>query len=196
MRELIKLASIILCIGLTSCHFGNDTSPLDELQSYGDENQLYTVRTGDTLNVKVWGEPRLSGEVYVREDGRFTMPLVNDIDAVGKTIPQVSADVVKKLRQFVPAASVTISVSQSSPIRYYFSGNVQKPGDYRSDSRITLLQAIATAGGFMPFADESAIILIRSSAVGEQRFELDYNKVVEGSEPNPLLRDGDTIVVK
>ncbi|HQH27907.1 MAG TPA: SLBB domain-containing protein, partial [Oligoflexia bacterium] len=108
----------------------------------------------------------------------------------------ITEDVTKRLQAFVPAASVTISVVQTAPIRYYLSGQFVKPGEYRSEGRITFLQAISTGGGLAPFADESSIILIRRGPEGELRYELDYNQVVEGKDPNPELKDGDTIAVK
>ena len=132
----------------------------------------------------------------MREDGKFTLSLIGDIQAEGKTLKDITQDVTARLQEFVPGASVTISVAQSAPIRYFLSGQFNKPGEYRTDSRITLVQAIATGGGFAPFADESSVILIRRSPQGELRYELDYNRVVDGKEPNPLLKDGDTVAVK
>ena len=85
---------------------------------------------------------------------------------------------------------------QSAPIRYFLAGQFLKPGEFRSEQGITLLQAIAKAGGLAPFADESSITLIRRNASKELRYQLDYNRVVNGKEPNPLLRDGDFISVE
>ena len=85
---------------------------------------------------------------------------------------------------------------QSAPIRYFLAGQFLKPGEFRSEQGITLLQAVAKAGGFAPFADESSIILIRKNAAKEFRYELDYNRVVSGRQPNPNLTDGDFISVE
>lgn len=170
--------------------------PLDELVMMDQAQSTYTVSAGDTLNVQVWGEPRLSGEVFVRDDGRFTMPLIDDVEAQGKTLKQLSADVTNKLSRFVPAASVSISVVQTAPVRYYLLGSFLKPGEYRSDGKITFLQAISSGGGFAPFANESVITLIRKTPQGELRYDLDYNRVVSGDEPNPQLKNGDVIAVR
>ena len=146
--------------------------------------------------VNVWGEPRLSGEVFVREDGNFTLQLIDDVKAVGRTPKDIGADVTARLQKFIPAASVSISVLQTAPIRYFLSGQFNKPGEYRSDKKITLLQAVATGGGFAPFADESGITLIRRIDDKELRYSLDYNRVIDGREPNPELKNGDIIAVK
>ncbi len=188
------LVGVAVLFGVVSCGPSNIRS-LSELSSLSEKGE-YTIQGGDTLVVSVWGEPRLSGPVVVREDGRFTLPLIEDVEAEGLTVKQLTVVVTKKLVEFIPAASVSISVGQSAPIRYYLSGQLVKPGEFRSDRRISLLQAIATAGGFAPFANESEIMLIRKSVKGDLRYRFDYNRVVDGREPNPELKNGDVISVK
>ncbi|MFN8392033.1 MAG: polysaccharide biosynthesis/export family protein [Bdellovibrionota bacterium] len=183
----VSAASVIGC--------GPKGRPLSELTNSAAEGQ-YVVQGGDTLMVNVWGEQRLSGEVFVREDGNFTMQLIDDVKAVGLTPKQISEDVSVRLKKFIPAASVSISVVQTAPIRYFLSGQFNKPGEYRSDKKITLLQAVATGGGFAPFADESGVTLIRRTPEGELRYSLDYNQVIDGKQPNPELKNGDIIAVK
>lgn len=194
LKHSIFILCILSCVSLSAC-FGNKGRPLDELQT-SSETSDYVVNPGDTLGVTVWGEPRLSGEVFVRDDGRFTLPLINDVPAQGKSLKELSDYVAGQLTEFVPGASVSITVVASAPTRYYLSGSFIKPGEYRSDSKITMLQAIATGGGFAPFADESSITLIRQTSEGEVRYELNYNKVVSGNQPNPRLQPGDILSVK
>lgn len=194
-RLVYVIATAILTTAVTSCGPRN-VRPLDELTATSKEAQ-YLVQSGDTLNVDVWGEQRLSGERFVREDGMINMPLVEEeIKAEGKSLKALGDEIALKLKKFIPAASVSVSVVQSSPIRYFLSGQFQKPGEYRSDKKITLLQAVATGGGFAPFADESALTLIRRGAEGEMRYRMDYNRVVDGREPNPELKNGDIIAVQ
>ena len=91
---------------------------------------------------------------------------------------------------------VNISLTQSAPIVYYLSGQFLKPGEYRTDKQITLLQAIATGGGFAPFADESNIMLVRRAEDGERRYRFDYGSLVSGDEPNPTLKTGDVVSIR
>ena len=193
MKKVIFLFLVILF--LASCSNSN-ISPLSELKSAVDKNAPYVVRAGDVINVQVWGEPRISGEVSVREDGRFSNPLVNDIPAEDLTLDQVASEVTERIKEFIPSATVNVTLIQSAPIVYYLSGSFMKAGEYRTDKRVTLLQAIATGGGFAPFADESNIMLIRRSLSGEKRYEFDYGKVVQGSQPNPELKSGDIISIR
>ncbi len=184
---------LAITILLSAC--SPSSRPLSELTPK-NEPGMYTVQSGDTLTISVWGEPRLSGDVAVREDGSFTMQLIEDVKAVGLTPKQISADVTTRLERFIPGVSVSISVSLTSPTRYFLSGQFLRPGEYRSDKKITLLQAVATGGGFAPFADESAVTIIRRGPQGELRYVLDYNRVIDGREPNPELKNGDIIAVK
>jgi polysaccharide export outer membrane protein len=124
------------------------------------------------------------------------MPLINDVPAEGNSLEELAKEIERRLAKYVPAASVAVSVSRSAPIRYYLSGAFQRPGEYRSDSRITLLQAIATGGDFQPFANRGAIVLLRKVGDGERRYVLDYSKVIAGKEPNPQIQDGDLISVE
>lgn len=195
-----RILLVIFCLsGLTSCGLfgGSNLSPLDELKPEAETSSEYTIQAGDVLDVQVWGETRLSGEVFVRDDGKLTMRLINDVTAEGRTAKDLGEEIKTRLSEFIPAASVTVSVIHTAPVRYYLSGKFMKPGEYRSDKRITFLQAVATGGGFIPFADESNIMLIRKGPEQiDLRYELDYNRVVEGKEPNPTLKNGDVIAIK
>lgn len=175
---------------------GANISPLSELAASQDKNAPYVVGAGDVINVQVWGEPNISGEVLVREDGRFSNPLVSDVQAEGLTLVEIGEQLSERLKEFIPSANVNVLLSQASATVYYLSGSFMKSGEYRTDKRVTLLQAIATGGGFAPFADESNIMLIRKSVNGEKRYQFDYAELVQGNQPNPALRSGDIISIR
>jgi len=189
----------LLTLSLSSCHLmSNKGSPLRDLAARSKELEHYRVRGGDTLDIQVWGEPSVSGIVNVRHDGRFTLALVGEIFAAGKGLDQLAHEVETSLSEFIQSASVIISVRERAPLAYYLSGSFQNPGEFRSDKNIKLLQAVATGGGFAPFANESKITIIRPhlDGSGDARYYLNYNKVVNGTQPNPILQDGDTITVE
>ncbi len=185
----------IMSIGISACSDSN-LRPIEELAIQKDSKESYVVKSSDILMVQVWGEPRLSGDVVVRQDGRFSLPLAQDVQAEGLTLTKIATNLTEKLKEFIPTATVDISLTQSAPIVYYLSGSFFKAGEYRTDKQITLLQAIATGGGFAPFADKSNIMLIRRLNGEEARYQLDYEDVVDGSEPNPKLKSGDVISVQ
>ncbi len=190
--------SILMLCNLSGCAGAKDLRPLSELdEAQQGATKGYVVKPGDLLNVQVWGEQRLSGELYVRDDGKITLSLINDVEAAGKSLGELSQLIEKKLEDFVSGAQVTISVNQQAPIRYFLSGSFIKPGEYTSVKAINFVQAIATGNGFAPFANEGSVMLIRrASNNSELRYKLDYNSVVNGNEPNPTLQDGDVLAVK
>lgn len=197
LRVGAKIFAITLTLLFLGCGlFGPKGQPLEELTTSSGARPVYTVNEGDGLMINVWGEPQVSGEVTVRKDGKFTMALIKEVDAIDRTLDQITQDVVTRLRKFIPTANVSISVSRAAPVTYYLSGSFLKPGPYMSPTNVTLLQAISTGNGFAPFADESNITLIRQTKDGEVRYKLDYNRVLNGSEPNPILKNGDVVDVR
>ncbi len=194
----LNLAAICLTVGIaimTGCAAGN-YSPISELSESKDKSKSYIVKPGDILNIQVWGEPKVSGEAVVRQDGRFSIPLVDEVQAEGRSLTEITNDLVSKLSEFIPSASVNISLNQSSAIVYYLTGTFAKPGEFRTDKQVTILQAIATGGGFAPFANKSNLVLIRKSGENEKRYRLSYEKIIEGLQPNPQLETGDILSVQ
>jgi polysaccharide export outer membrane protein len=169
--------------------------PLEELTAVDPAKEIYLVRPGDILLVDVYGEPSLSGERAVREDGQLSIKFIGDVRVEGLTLEKTAKKIEQELSRFIPATTVSVNLSRSAPIKYYLAGKFMQPGEKRSDGRINLLQAIATGGQFQPFANESAITLIRRTNEGELRYVLDYNRVLTGKDPNPELKDGDLITV-
>jgi len=154
----------------------------------------YLLAPGDTLRIAVWKEPELRADVFVRLDGRITVPLVGDVRAAGRTIEQLTAEVRQKLAAFLEAPTVTITLAQAVSARFYVIGEVTRPGVFQLTGRTTVLQALALAGGFREFAKRERIIILRK---GGKNFHFNYKDVVKGkhAEQNILLEPGDQIIV-
>jgi polysaccharide biosynthesis/export protein len=162
-----------------------------------DVTNDYTIAPGDVLKIAVWREPELSTEAFVRLDGRITAPLLGDLMAAGRTPGDLAAEIQSKLARFVEVPQVTLAVSQAISARFYVVGEIAKPGVYPIPSRVTVLQALALAGGFREFAKKEAVLIIRQK--GNQQLALLFNfKDVEAGvklEQNIFLESGDTLVV-
>lgn len=195
MKFILTLVLLLSVLFLSSCA-RSIGRPLSELLASSSKSEDYLIRPGDLLSVDVYGEPGLTGDKIVREDGQMSMKFIGDVKIQGLTLEQAGKKLELELSKFMPGATVSVALSKSAPVKYYLSGKFQKSGEYRSDGKITFLQAIATGGNFLPFADESSITLVRKTPTGEIRYVLDYNNVVMGREPNPELRDGDFLSVK
>lgn len=191
MKLILALLVLISCAACAK----TGGAPLEDLVKES-EATAYQVKSGDVVGLEVWGEPRLSKEYVVREDGNITLPLANDVMVSGKTLEEVSSTVKLALKKFIPGASVTSTLVQQGPTRFFLSGAFVKPGEFYSAESVSFLQAIATGGGFAPFANKSRVILIRRRGSTETRYSLDYDDVITGVQPNPLLKSGDVIAVQ
>jgi polysaccharide export outer membrane protein len=130
-------------------------------------------------------------------DGKISLPLVDDIQAAGSTLLQVKKRITEALSGFVDAPAVYVMLEESRSKRIYIVGKVNAPGEYPLEKDMTLLQAIAMAGGFAEWADRGDIVIMRKVPQGQIRIEADYQRAVSGKDlgQNIPLRPDDVIVV-
>ena len=156
----------------------------------------YVIGASDVVIVSVLKEPTLSSSLLVRPDGMISMPLLGDIQAAGKTPLQLAADVTTKLKKFIQDPNVTITLSQMNSKKVYLIGEVGRTGPMELTPGMTLLQAIATAGGLSQFANAKKIYILRTEGGKQQKIPVQYKQALRGdSSFNLPLIPGDTIVV-
>src|SRR4029078_5497827 len=113
----------------------------------------YVIGPDDVLSIVFWKDKDLSAEVTVRPDGKVSLPLLNDIQAQGRT-PDELRDALKQAAQaFVEDPNPTVMVKEIKSRRVFITGQVEKPGPYPLTGETTVLQLIAMAGGIREFAD-------------------------------------------
>lgn len=156
----------------------------------------YRIVPGDVLEISVWREEGLEQKVLVRPDGGISFPLIGNVAAGGLTVDQLRGEIGARLGEFLSAPEVTVSVVNSNQ-RIYVVGKVNKPGDFPILNRVTVMQALAMAGGLTPFADRDDIAVLRRSGQENLRLPFDYDSVEDGEnlEQNVLLQNGDVVVV-
>jgi polysaccharide biosynthesis/export protein len=158
----------------------------------------YVVGIGDVLDVNVWRESELSKPVGVRPDGMITLPLVGEIKAVGLTPDQLQAQITAALEKVLSDPVVTVAVVAVNSLSYNIMGNVGKPGYYPLTHPITILDAIALAGGFRDFAKQKKVYVLRTDANGkQQKIFFNYKEVIRGQKmaQNILLKPNDVLVI-
>jgi polysaccharide export outer membrane protein len=155
----------------------------------------YQVGPNDILHIYVWKEPELTRDVTVMSDGRITFPLIGQVMAQGKSLEELKAILTDKLKQFVTAPEITVILVDSRSRFIYLIGKVGKPGPYPLPSEMTVIQALAAAGGFTEWADTKNIIIVRREEGKETQIPFNYNKFVDGKAQNIILKPNDTIVV-
>jgi polysaccharide biosynthesis/export protein len=157
------------------------------------DSNTYKIGPSDILLIRVWNEEKFSGPVAVHQDGKFTLPLVGDIEAGDLTPVQVQDNVAKALTKYVVKPLVTVTVQEVGSKKYYLDGQVNHPGEFALGVPTTILEAISKAGGLQEFANTKKIYVLR----GDKRIPFNYKDVLRGKhmEQNIRIEPGDHIVV-
>ena len=157
------------------------------------QDKDYIIGPEDILEVQVWGNKDLNQTVFVRPDGRTSLPLVGEIAVAGKTVQQLQDHLTNVYEKTVKGAVVTVIVKDIKSRPVYFIGGFGKPGVMQLTRELTLLQAISVVGGVVPNADAEKGFLLR----GDKRIPIDFNRLVQRGDlsQNPKLEPGDSIVV-
>ena len=161
-------------------------------------DDTYVIGPSDVLAINVWKEPDISRSVPVRSDGKISLPLVGELQAGGQTPKQLEQEITKKLISYISEPEVTVMVQETKSQRVNILGQVARPGAYQLTSSMTVLDAIATAGGFKDFAKQKNIYILRQKPDGTQeRLPFNYKDVIKGKnvEQNIRLEARDTVVV-
>jgi polysaccharide biosynthesis/export protein len=157
----------------------------------------YRLGPEDVIDIFVWKEPDLSATVVVRPDGRISLPLANELDAGGKTAAQLQQEITEKLKRYITDPVVNVMVKQINSLKISVLGEVRKPDVYRIKNRITVLDAIAMAGGFTDLARPTRVVVLRRTPTGEQRIKINVNQVVADDHADPFyLEPLDTVYVE
>src|ERR1700733_181200 len=172
------------------------TQPAPGLPAANDAS--YVIGPSDELNISVWENVDLSRVVPVRPDGMISLPLLNDVQAAGRTPMQLMKTIVEKLTTHGmkdPLVTVTVTAIKSQFI--YVLGQVGHPGTFPMIPGMTVLQAIASAGGLGQFAKQTKIEIHRNENNQLMRLPFNYKEVIKGVHPEQdiLLKPNDTIVV-
>lgn len=149
----------LLLVTLTAC--GHGMANLPPLAAAEIDNASYKLGPGDKLSLIVFGVKDLSGEVEVGAEGTIALPLIDNVKAVGLTVPQLKEAVESTLKAgYVRDPKVTLQITKYRPI--FVSGEVKTPGGYPFVPGMTVDKAVIFAGGFSPRAYRDGFVVTRS----------------------------------
>jgi protein involved in polysaccharide export with SLBB domain len=132
----------------------------------------YVLGPNDRIRLKVYGEPDITGEYEINSGGQVSIPLAGHIKAAGATTPQLERLIASALAKgIVRDPRVNVEIAQYRP--YYILGEVKKSGEYPYRLGLTVMDAVASAGGFTYRANENKVFLRRSGAGVEETYALD-----------------------
>ncbi len=198
MDAYVKLVSLIALVGSTACApvynypYAKEPDP---------RTQEYVMDVPDQIRVTVWGQDRLNTTATIRPDGTFTMPLVGDVPAAGRTPTQLKASLMERLSHFIKltdGSSVTVEVVNTASYRVTMSGRVATPGVLTPNHYLTVSEAITLSGGPNRFADPDSVEVVRTRPSGKVvRIPIRYDLLERGEalEQDIVLLRGDIVYV-
>jgi polysaccharide export outer membrane protein len=196
MRSLAIVAAIsVLLLGLGGAS-AQEAKPGAQVNGSVDLEE-YRIGPEDVLQIFVWKNETLSRVVSVRPDGKISLPLLGDVEAAGRTTRDLREVLVKRFTEFIAAPEISVIVNEIKSIKVSVIGEVPKPGRYELKSRTTVLDMVALAGGFGPFASRAKMVVLRPEGGKMKRIPFNFNRAVSegGEQENFYLQPGDIVVV-
>jgi polysaccharide biosynthesis/export protein len=175
-------------------------TPVGDARGTAAESQSpYTVGVDDVLEINVLQPETLKAVVTVSPDGTITYPYIGSVKVKGLTVPQVEAEVQKRLADgYLKYPVVSASLQETRSRKFFVYGEVLKPGPYMIEENMTVLRAISMAGGFTRFGSSSRVKVLRpkASGTGYDTLKVNINEVMKGiTEEDIEILQGDIVVV-
>lgn len=162
------------------------------------KNTSSHLGVGDVIEVRVYQETELTGLYRVEAYGGFTFPLIGPVQATGLTPSELSQLLADRLKSgFLRNPQVTVFVKESHSKKIFILGKVKKPGTYPFEEGMSVVQAVAVAGGLLPVAARD-LILIRADETKdhrEERFLVPFKEISQGKAPNAAMKPGDILFI-
>jgi polysaccharide export outer membrane protein len=175
---------------------GETALPAPDRKDLDAPDRISLIGPLDTIDVKIFGVPELSGQIQVDGSGRIAMPLIGTLDAGGKTASELAHDIAGSLvGRYVRDPDVTINILSSVSQVVTVDGEVEEPGLYPVTNQMTLLRAVASAKGLGQFANPQDVVILRT--VNGQKMAGLYSiaAIRRGLYDDPPIYANDVIVV-
>jgi polysaccharide export outer membrane protein len=194
-RRLPRLLTAALCGCFLACGHAAQYDPeLGMLVRQSAEGTL--LGPGDVFEVRVYREPDLSGVFQVAPDGTVDFPLLGNLRIEGLTSSQTAATLRGRLADgLLRDPFVTVQVKEFQSKRIYVLGQVERPGTFRYEEGMSVVQAVTLAGGFTKTSRPNATVVTRIVNGAETRSEVPVEDISRGRQKNFYLRPGDIVFV-
>jgi len=189
----VLLAVVAACLaGVVGCGTArSSTKPVVESNDPADR-----VGVDDTFDVRVYGEAELTGTFRVATDGTVDYPLAGRISVVGLRTGEIQQLLVAKLKdRYLKDPQVAVTIKDRNSQKISVLGQVAKPGQVSYYPNMTIVDAIANAGGFTGIAAKNSVNLRREVAGNIQTTVYPVADISEGRSPNVMVLPGDVLVV-
>ena len=199
----LGVLSFIMSIALAACASPPDapTTMATTSASADSPDATYVIGPTDQLDVFVWRQPDLSTKAVVRPDGKISVPLVEDMQAAGRTPTQLASDITKRLGEYVQDPKVTVIVTNfvgpfDRQVRVV--GEAARPQAIPFRRNMTVLDVMIQVGGLTEFASGNRAVLVRNGADGKhESFRLHLADLLKDGDvnANAFVLPGDVIII-
>lgn len=186
---LLALAGSLLALGIGCATAGTAPPPSPAAETY-------RVGPPDQLTVTVLPEPVIERNVTVRPDGKFSLDLIGDVQAAGRTTLEIAREIEERIARFKRDATVNVALAQSLSTQVTVLGEVFSPRTFPLERETRVIEALGRVGGPTIFAAKSRIRVIRFIEGETRVMEVDLDDISEGDlSTNLTLQGGDLVMV-
>lgn len=205
IRSAGKAAAVILTLAVAACA-GSRGGPIpyDDAGTFRAPDKpvvatlasTYRIAPMDTVSVKIFRMPDLSGDYQVDLMGQISMPLIGEVRAVDMTTAQLDAALTSKFgEKYLENPDISVGVKESAKRSITVDGAVKNAGAFPAAGDITLMQAVALAGGTSEDANPRRVAVFRTIDGQRQAAAFDLASIRRGQAPDPKVYPGDIVVV-
>jgi polysaccharide export outer membrane protein len=195
---LFHAASLVVVFVVAGCH---NAPPLPSAPPASAlPSSEYIIGPGDKLNIFVWRNPELSISVDVRPDGRLSIPLVEDVVAIGKTTTQLARELEQRLSKYVKEPVVTVIAQGfvgpfNEQVRVIGEASQPRAIPYRTD--MTVLDAMIEVGGLTRYASGNNSVIVRTAGGRQQTYSVHLDDLIKDGDvaSNVALQPGDILII-
>jgi polysaccharide export outer membrane protein len=201
IQRLVGAVIVGLSLTLAACS-GVPKAPIVPPDAAAvDDQSAYIIGPGDSLSIFVWRQPELSSPVIVRPDGKISVPLIDDLQAAGKTPTDLAKGITKILSEYVQDPKVTVLVTNfvgpfDRQIRVV--GEAAKPQAIPFRRNMTVLDVMIAVGGLTEFAAGNRAVIVRRDEQGHQKsFRVYLDDLLKDGDvkANAYVLPGDVIII-
>jgi polysaccharide biosynthesis/export protein len=197
-RRLLRAAGLIAVLVIVGCHGAPPLPPAPPASALPSSE--YIIGPGDVLNIFVWRNPELSISVPVRPDGRLSLPLVEDVVAIGKTPTQLARELEQRLSKYIKEPVVTVIATGfvgpfNEQVRVIGEAAQPKALPYRTD--MTALDAMIEVGGLTRYAAGDDSVIVRTVGGKQATYAVHLDSLIRDGDvsSNVALQPGDILII-
>jgi polysaccharide biosynthesis/export protein len=197
-RKLCRTVGLIAVIAIAGCSHAPPLPPAPPASALPSSE--YIIGPGDNLNIFVWRNPELSSTVPVRPDGRLSIPLVEDVVAIGKTPTQLARTLEQRLSKYIKEPVVTVIATGfvgpfNEQVRVVGEAATPRSIPYRTD--MTVLDAMIAVGGLTRYAAGNDAVVVRTSDGKQMTYAVHLDDLIKYGDVsnNVALQPGDILII-